>query len=868
MGDGKSGSGSGAHDYFGTIAGLACAGPVEELVAIVNDGKTIWPQATRGEWATAVAYLIGDIVQHLNRFWECITAHTSGSPSAPGTGAQWKEHVLSRFDAGVGNPAIIPVPGYGTAIFYWGTSDQTLDPVSVPKFASDHPPYRHQAFMILKDWLFGRERTSAPNIEVVVRRVANQDVIVGDPALLDSEGQANPLPILAEAITNPIFGLGQDLSLLDAPSWQAVADALTVDPAMTHLSPVLTNGETLSALAGNLMPYFDGWIRWSRAGTIEAGRFAHDTAPAAFDEDSTVDQHGLIEELQLEPEVWGETVSEINVRFSDRDRAWKESSAKVPSPFNREVTGEPKVQNLDRPWITRSKQAAKYAAESLRMYEEPGLSGTAVVRAPRFSAILPGSLFLLKHELNGTQFVCRCIEKSDDGPGEDRASIRFEIERALAPAPYQPPLSDPISSTQPAPEVVSLFRLVSFNDGSDIRLLLMAARKEANTTWVRIHLRQADGTLFYELGRQASWHVAGDLQQAYPNTNPVDDASEDLRVTLDALTVPSDLERIQATQTADAINDNALLLWVFNASGAFEIITVKEMRMAVGETFYRFKVRRARFGTARLSFSTADKVFIGYRSDLVFYSHSSFRGYADAATVATFRLQPRNIWREAELSDTTACPDRTHTFGSQFASLTQLGTVAGYYATSATSLSIGTGTKTFTTQAGLAYVVGTRVRITSTGTAGTWMEGSLTAYSGTSMTVSVDRTAGTGSHSDWALSLAGEVGSSSATTWDTLTDGATITWTADASRTSQQAKVTLAGNRTLAISGAADGMTFRLRVTQDGTGGRTLTLPAGSKVAGGGAGVVTLSAAAGKVDLLEGYFDGTNYWWTIDLNYT
>lgn len=101
-----------------------------------------------------------------------------------------------------------------------------------------------------------------------------------------------------------------------------------------------------------------------------------------------------------------------------------------------------------------------------------------------------------------------------------------------------------------------------------------------------------------------------------------------------------------------------------------------------------------------------------------------------------------------------------------------------------------------------------------------------------------------------------------------LTDGATITITCDVTKTVQNAKVTLGGNRTLAISGAVDGMTGVLIVTQDGTGTRTLALPATSKVTGGGAGTVTLTTTAGAKDVLAWTYDGSNYFWTKGLNFT
>ncbi len=102
----------------------------------------------------------------------------------------------------------------------------------------------------------------------------------------------------------------------------------------------------------------------------------------------------------------------------------------------------------------------------------------------------------------------------------------------------------------------------------------------------------------------------------------------------------------------------------------------------------------------------------------------------------------------------------------------------------------------------------------------------------------------------------------------TLTDGATVTW-ATGGIPKANAVVTLAGNRTLSITGALTGCEGILLVKQDATGTRTLTLPAGSKVQGGGAGAITLTTTANAVDLLYWTYDGTNYWWNSPrLNFT
>jgi hypothetical protein len=100
-----------------------------------------------------------------------------------------------------------------------------------------------------------------------------------------------------------------------------------------------------------------------------------------------------------------------------------------------------------------------------------------------------------------------------------------------------------------------------------------------------------------------------------------------------------------------------------------------------------------------------------------------------------------------------------------------------------------------------------------------------------------------------------------------LTDAATVVW-ALANKRINNAVVTLGGNRALSITGVNDGASGLLIVKQDGTGGRTLSLPAGSKVVGAGAGAIVLSTGINAVDILSFYYDGTNYWWTYGLNFT
>ena len=83
---------------------------------------------------------------------------------------------------------------------------------------------------------------------------------------------------------------------------------------------------------------------------------------------------------------------------------------------------------------------------------------------------------------------------------------------------------------------------------------------------------------------------------------------------------------------------------------------------------------------------------------------------------------------------------------------------AGYTATSTTSVALGAGNVTVTVPSGLAYTVGARVRLTSFSSPTNWMEGQVTAYSGTSLTFNSSLVSGSGTFANWTLNLAGEKG--------------------------------------------------------------------------------------------------------------
>jgi len=179
--------------------------------------------------------------------------------------------------------------------------------------------------------------------------------------------------------------------------------------------------------------------------------------------------------------------------------------------------------------------------------------------------------------------------------------------------------------------------------------------------------------------------------------------------------------------------------------------------------------------------------------------------------------------------------------------LTQIG--IGYYGlSSASSVLIGTGSKTFTTNlnaTNTAFTVGSRVRVAYTTTPTNFMEGNITAFSGTSMTVNVDVTGGSGTYAAWSFT---SVGSAGVTSISGGTTGLTPS-------TATTGAVTLAG--TLAVANGGTGLTAGtsggvLYYSAAGTLASSSALAANALVVGGGAGIApsTVTTGTGVVTAL------------------
>lgn len=615
-GKGGGGGAGGMNDYYGDVAGVICSGPIDRLVAILVDGKKVWPDTGTG----------------LDR---------SGQP----------------------NPVQLTVAGYGEAWLYWGTDTQTLDASGEANLATvGHPPYRRQAVLSLKKFLFGREKVSCPSIECIVRRTPVQSIVTGTAALLDADGQANPLAVLAELLTHPVFGLGLPAADIDSTSWQATADALLARSSTTYISPVFDRPASARSLVDDLRGYFDGWFRADTAAKIVAGRFLHGEAAPTFDSTNTLTADDLLEEPAITSDGWAKTINELAVKFADETNAFKDSAFTVNSGYNRQITGEPRQSNFERPFITRRAQIASLASEFLKLSAEPGFTATLVVRAPKGISYPTGTILKFTHDLLGVDLICRVTERSEAAPPSERVTLKVEAERGVTATPV--PVVAGVSIITSGNGVERLPRYYFAMPpaslfGESYLFVPLVARRVAATLGFNLHYRSDDATQLQELGTQGTFGVRGMLTQAYAaSLGTPDDDSETLRIAIDADTTTGDLERVTTALTEDEVRDDTLLLWIIRADNpnTVEILSVRALRLVSGQWYA--KVRRARGGTVAASFAAADECWLIRYEDCITYRHSRLPELAAAGATVTLRIQAIGFGGvEAALDDATLCPD-------------------------------------------------------------------------------------------------------------------------------------------------------------------------------------------------------------------
>lgn len=647
MGSGASRSGS--KNYFGDVAGLVAAGPLHGILGLLYDDKLVWPVAE--PWA-ARTWDAGSIVAHLGALWETLSS-TSAEPGA----SPWVRFIRLRADESVGGqPTSYTVPGYGDLHVLWGTDNQALSG-DVATALAGHPPYRRQAGIVLRKFLFGRDRKTPGNAALLYTRVPEQTLITGTACDLDGDFQCNPWTFLAELLTHPVWGLGLPDDRFDAASWQAAADWAEDHASLTYISPLLDRPTGLRSLVADLLAYCAGWLRWDSAALLEAGRWLVNEAAPSFDASTTLDYHDATTEIEWAADTNAELATAAEVVFHDAAAAFKQRSMSVPNALAVLLSRRVNARRVQRPFIRRASQALAVAVQEDKLFGRRGRRGPITVRAEMAASIGVGDNFLLTHDVLSQSLVARCTEKSFKAPPSGEVTLQWEEERGISGTPYTPTVAARNPAGAPAlarPVHFAFLALTTELNPAGLAnpLALVCGRTEGTVSRVEVAFRKDEGAdAFQVLATQRQFAVAGTVDTL------VGTADTTVDVLLEADTPAADFDAVNVAQTADEVADDHLLLVVLRGHSptGYEVMSVAGLS-AAGGGVYAVTVTRARRGTlaggdGSHEWAVGAKAFLVFREDLLAFTHARFATLFSGTDTATFRLTPSSAWRTGSVDD-------------------------------------------------------------------------------------------------------------------------------------------------------------------------------------------------------------------------
>ncbi len=279
----------------------------------------------------------------------------------------------------------------------------------------DHPPYRGICYFVA-DIMFGRDRTSAPNIEFILGRWPEIDWITAAAEINDD---ANPIAVLAEWLQDSRFGLGLPDSQLDTTALDLIANQLESEGC--GLSPIVSQTQSARQAITQLLEYIDGYLAGSTDGKITVGLVRPDA-----DDAPEVEERDMLGDPEFTIASWGDTHNECQVRYTNRDRGFKEDMASYRDLGNLEITAEPKALTVQRPWVTDGTLAQEMAQALGRAAAIPDTTGRLKITATKAADLAQGGLFALWYDamdVAGTPY--RITEMTWQALDKPECSITF-----------------------------------------------------------------------------------------------------------------------------------------------------------------------------------------------------------------------------------------------------------------------------------------------------------------------------------------------------------------------------------------------------------------------------------------------------------
>lgn len=473
--------------YAGMMLAL-CLGPVE-LLELQADGKTFWSGTSAGGLIPIAA-----------------------------------EGLFGGEDGGGGLG--------GTINFLPGNRTQAVDSYLQAMLGTPLPAWRGVSTLVWRgpssggdNGYLGTSTRIAPISAVVRRMPSNLGLAAG---ITNLDGDANPAEVIYEVLTSSECGMAQPLSLVDAASFQAVAQQLAAEGF--GISGVWDNDDSAKTFIDEVLRTIDGALfldfatgQWR----LTLARDDYDRATLPILDETCITSLEGYSETALD-----ESTNQVQVTYTSRVANFESKQVQAQDFANIRYQDAVVNQSQNYPMISKADLAAKVADRDLRAISTSLAKGDLICN--RLARTLkPGGVFMLRWAPLGLdQVVCRVLKVT---PGDlQNGAVRvsfvkdvFSLGTALYGAPAPSGWVDPVQAPAPCPAQLVMEAPYHLARQEAPKLLIMGQRPNGSTQafeiWAKKTAPTADADYSYR-GTGLAFCPVGVLTQPYGLTAAVDES--------------------------------------------------------------------------------------------------------------------------------------------------------------------------------------------------------------------------------------------------------------------------------------------------------------------------------------------------------
>ncbi len=319
------GNATGATNWYLNFAIVYCCNPTKRIIRIKIDNNIIWG---------------GDDIG---------TALSSDGAQAGGyaTLINGTLHGFIRFYFGLPNQA--------TDSFFIGP---TVNGIAT---AIPMPSWPGMCWCMFEDFQVGTS-PSVPHIKV--RCEANPTSPLSDPNILINTGvynEANPVHVIADVLTNPLYGCGMDVDRIDQLTWNAAAAQVATEGL--GISGYIDKQDKTETLINDILDDIGGMLVRRSVGATAVWAFKLIRRDYSFSSVPVIAEEDFSEAPTINPSVQTTVCTSLWAEYKDQTRDYTDVPVLVPNAALSEATNNARTERIQYKYFT-AQQAALLAAQT------------------------------------------------------------------------------------------------------------------------------------------------------------------------------------------------------------------------------------------------------------------------------------------------------------------------------------------------------------------------------------------------------------------------------------------------------------------------------------------------------------------------